>query len=448
MVPKEINLDIKYFRPRFWGLFLLNPTLMNTPDLYQIFLQYPKICIDSRKATKGSLFFALKGENFDGNQFAKQALTACAYAVVDNALEKLQKLAAFHRKRLGTPIIAITGSNGKTTTKELIAAVMEKKYKVAYTQGNLNNHIGVPLTLLSMDKEHEFGIIEMGANHLGEIQFLRKITAPDFGIITNVGKAHLEGFGSLEGVKKAKGELYAYLYENDGIAFVNYDNEHLEDMNPPHNVIYYGTKDFTHCQGQMLNNDAYLSFKWITLDELSSDEPDGYEEVRTIKTKLVGDYNFENALAAVCIGDKFNVDPVSIKEAIESYQPKNNRSQLSVTSLLDYYNANPSSMRAAILNFVKLDYPDKLLILGDMLELGEASVREHGAVIGLLQELELSQVFLIGEKFSKYSEIEAFSFFTNVDSCIAYLKLNQLKAKQVLIKGSRGIHLEKLVPYL
>ncbi len=439
---------------------------MNTPDLYQIFLQHPNVCIDSRKATKDSLFFALKGENFDGNKFAKQALTACAYAVVDDpdvveneryilvedALEKLQKLAAFHRKRLGTPIIAITGSNGKTTTKELIAAVMEKKYKVAYTQGNLNNHIGVPLTLLSMDKEHEFGIIEMGANHPGEIQLLCKIAAPDFGIITNVGKAHLEGFGSLEGVKKAKGELYAYLYENDGIAFVNYDNEHLEDMKPPHNVIYYGTNDFTHCQGQMLNNNAFLSFKWITLDELSNEEPVADENVRTINTKLVGDYNFENALAAVCIGDNFNVDPISIKEAIECYEPKNNRSQLSVTAnntlLLDYYNANPSSMRAAILNFVRLDYTDKVLILGDMLELGEASVREHGAIIGLLQEMELSQVYLIGTNFYNYSEIEAFTFFTDVDSCISYLKSNQLKEKQLLIKGSRGIHLEKLLPYL
>lgn len=439
---------------------------MNTPELYQIFLQYPTICIDSRKATKESLFFALKGDNFDGNKFARQALKKCAYAVVDDpdvvederyilvddVLEKLQKLAAFHRKRLGTPIIAITGSNGKTTTKELIAAVMEKKYKVAYTQGNLNNHIGVPLSLLSMDKDHEFGIIEMGANHLGEIQLLCKITAPDFGIITNVGKAHLEGFGSLEGVKKAKGELYTYLYENDGTAFVNYDNEHLEDMKPPHNIIYYGTKDFTHCQGQIISNELFLNFKWITLDELSSDELVRDEEIRNIKTKLVGDYNFENALAAVCIGEYFNVDPLSIKEAIENYRPKNNRSQLSVTSnntlLLDYYNANPTSMHAAILNFVKLDYPDKVFILGDMLELGEASVREHGAVIGLLQELGLSQVFLVGKNFSNYSEIEAFTFFADVESCMEYLKKNQIKAKQLLLKGSRGMQLEKLVPYL
>ena len=229
---------------------------MNTSALYDIFLKYPHICTDSRKASEDSIFFALKGENNDGNKYAEQALQKCPYAVIDNpeynvsdrcilvedVLDTLQKLAAYHRKRLGVPILAITGTNGKTTTKELVARVLSKKYKVFFTQGNLNNHIGVPLSLLSINKTHEFAVIEMGASHKGEIAALCKIAAPDFGIITNVGRAHLEGFGSFEGVKAAKGELYKYLHDNDGMAFVNYDNEILEDMNPPHNIIYYGTK--------------------------------------------------------------------------------------------------------------------------------------------------------------------------------------------------------------
>jgi UDP-N-acetylmuramoyl-tripeptide--D-alanyl-D-alanine ligase len=438
---------------------------MNTPDLYNLFLKNPEICIDSRKANKGSLFFALKGPNFDGNRYAKQALETCSFAIVDNpevvdgerfilvddVLLKLQRLAAYHRKRLGTPIIAITGTNGKTTTKELIAAVMSKKYKVAFTQGNLNNHIGVPLTLLSMTKEHKFGVIEMGANHQGEIALLCKIAAPDFGIITNVGKAHLEGFGSFEGVKKAKGELYRYLYENDGTAFVNYDNEHLEDMNPPHNVIYYGTNDFTHCQGQMLAANPFLSLKWLTLDELSADD-DLDDSSRTIQTQLVGDYNFENALAAVCIGDSFNVIPQDIKEAIEAYKPNNNRSQLckttSNTLLLDCYNANPTSMRKAIEGFHKQMQTNQVYILGDMLELGEASIREHGAIIGFLQELNITDAFLIGPFFSNYSEIDTYKYFDSVESLKVYLKENLLQNKQILIKGSRGIKLEEIVDFL
>lgn len=439
---------------------------MNTPDLYNIFLRFPKVFIDSRKVEKNSIFFALKGPNFDGNKFAKKALEVCAYAVVDNpdvvederyvlvdeVLSKLQWLAAYHRKRLGLPIIAITGTNGKTTTKELIAAVMSKKYNVAFTQGNLNNHIGVPLTLLSMTKSHDFGIVEMGANHIGDIKLLCKIAAPDFGIITNVGKAHLEGFGSFEGVKKAKGELYNYLYENDGIAFVNYDNEHLEDMNPPHNIIYYGTKDFTHCQGELLSSSPYLTFKWDTLDELSQEETKIKVDQRIIHTKLVGAYNFENALVAVCVGDNFNVSPQAIKVAIEQYNPTNNRSQMVKTSknfvLVDCYNANPSSMKVAVENFSIQDFENKTYILGDMFELGQASIREHGALLGQLQDIGVTEVYLIGPNFKNYSEIEAYSFFISVEEFSAFLKQHPLANKHILLKGSRGMKLENLLDFL
>jgi UDP-N-acetylmuramoyl-tripeptide--D-alanyl-D-alanine ligase len=441
---------------------------MNTPELYKIFLEHPNISIDSRTADPGSIFFALRGDNFNGNQYAEEALKKCAYAVVDdpkvvtsdkyilvgNVLEKMQRLAAYHRKRLGIPIIAITGTNGKTTTKELIAAVMSKKYKVAFTSGNHNNHIGVPLTLLQMNKEHEFGVVEMGANHIGEIEVLCKIASPDYGIITNVGKAHLEGFGSLEGVKKAKGELYKYLYENDGTAFINYDNEQLDEMNPPHSVIYYGTKEFTHCQGKIIPDGVFLKFRWISSDEASDDNgrEDWDKRGNLISTKLVGEYNFENALAAVCIGNTFNVCIQHIQEAIENYEPKNNRSQLtktvSNTVLIDSYNANPSSMKVAIANFGKLDFPNKIAILGEMLELGEASIREHGAIIGQIMELPFEDVFFVGPSFMQYKANDRFHFFSTTGDLIEYLQLNPIKNKQLLLKGSRGIQLEKVLTYL
>ncbi len=441
---------------------------MNTPNLYDIFLSCPKICVDSRKAESGSIFFALKGENFDGNRYAEIALEKCEYAVVENqevvkneryilvddALLTLQRLATYHRKRLGLPIIAITGTNGKTTTKELIAAVMATKYKVGFTQGNLNNHIGVPLTLLSFDATHEFGIIEMGANHIGEIAQLCKIAAPDFGLITNVGKAHLEGFGSFEGVKKAKSELYQYLHDNDGVAFVNYDNEQLEDMNPPHYIIYYGTKGFTHCQGRIEENGLFLKLRWIGSEDVMNDKDpvDWIQDGSVVQTKLYGKYNFENVLAAICIGNNFNVPDESINQAVENYEPKNNRSQIINTGknvvILDSYNANPTSMRTAIDNFSEVSLENKLLILGDMFELGETSIREHGVIIAQIKALNFKNVLFVGSNFYNYEGDDDYIFFKTRDNLINYLSRNQISDKNILIKGSRGMGLEKILPVL
>lgn len=439
---------------------------MKTSDLYELFIKYPNICTDTRKLEKNSIFFALKGDNFDANTFAADALKTCKYAVVDNpnvvkndayilvddVLDKLQKLAAYHRKRLGLPILALTGSNGKTTTKELIVSVMQKKFNVGYTKGNFNNHIGVPLTLLSFTGEMDFGVVEMGANHVGEIALLSKIVAPDFGLITNVGKAHLEGFGSFEGVKKGKGELYEYLYYNDGTAFINYDNEILEEMNPPHSAIYYGTKGFTHCQGRLESEGVFLAFRWLTSDESFEKEVDWEIENRYIQTKLIGDYNFENALAAVCIGNNFHVSETDIKQAIESYQPNNSRSQYKETEnnkvIVDSYNANPTSMKISLENFSKMPDTDKVVILGDMFELGSASIREHGVVVGLLEELHFNNAILIGEDFMNYSEIERYKFFKNTEDYYSYLKKNPIKNKLVFVKGSRGMKLEMVIELL
>lgn len=443
---------------------------MNTPTLYELFIKNPKICIDNRKAEENTLFFALKGDNFDGNDFAEKALEKCAFAIVDNpeivksdryilvenSLSKLQSLAKYHRKRLGLPIIAITGTNGKTTTKELVAAVMNMKYNVAYTQGNFNNHIGVPLTLLSFNQGHDFGIVEMGANHIGEIAELCKITAPDFGVITNVGKAHLDGFGSFEGVKKAKAELYQYLYDNDGVAFVNYDNEHLEDMKPPHSVMYYGTKGFTHCQGKIESNNPLLSVRWVSSNDISSDNNSNIteweQEDKLIKTNLFGLYNFENVMAAISIGSNFNISDVNIKQAIENYFPQNNRSQLLKTEkntlIVDSYNANPSSMKVAIENFNITNLSNQVLILGDMLELGTASIREHGVILAIIEECNFEQVILVGDIFNNYSSNEEFLFLSDSQNLISYLTENPIINKSVLIKGSNGMHLDKVITYL
>ena len=440
---------------------------MNTSALYDIFLKYPHICTDSRKASEDSIFFALKGENNDGNKYAEQALQKCQYAVIDNpeynvsdrcilvedVLDTLQKLAAYHRKRLGVPILAITGTNGKTTTKELVARVLSKKYKVFYTQGNLNNHIGVPLSLLSINKTHEFAVIEMGASHKGEIAALCKIAAPDFGIITNVGRAHLEGFGSFEGVKAAKGELYKYLHDNDGMAFVNYDNEILEDMNPPHNIIYYGTKTFTHCQGTLLESPIFMSFKWAPSDEVIAEESHTDEECYKINTHLIGSYNFENALAAVSVGYNFGISPSNIKAAIEEYVPQNNRSQMLKTEkgntlILDNYNANPSSMEAALNNFAKIDMPNKVLILGDMLELGSATHREHSVTLGQIRKLEFKNVYLVGQAFCSLNDTDGLHCFNNSEECGKYLETAKITNSTILIKGSHGTHMDKVVPYL
>jgi len=433
-------------------------------NLYSIYLQHPIICTDSRNCPSGSLFFALKGENFNANAFALPALEkGCAYAVVDqaeyalddrfilvnNVLESLQQLALYHRKLLGTKIIGITGTNGKTTTKELIAAVLKEKYNILYTQGNLNNHIGVPLTLLQLTSEHQIAVIEMGANHPGEIQFLCNIACPDYGIITNVGKAHLEGFGSLEGVMKTKAELYTYISASGQLIFINSGNALLLSMatksgiNQPDRILGYSLNDQDDAADYfagITNCSPFLSIKW------NKKGTDTHE----IKTHLIGSYNAENVLAAITIGNYFGVTTDQIKNGLENYIPQNNRSQLTVTEhnklVVDTYNANPTSMLAAILNFGQMNVEQKTLILGDMLELGDQSAEEHQIIVNLLQQNGLKNVLLVGKAFKKTQN--SYSNFENVDDLINFMHKNPLTNNYILIKGSRGIKLEKVIPLL
>ncbi len=443
---------------------------MNIEDLYKIFLNYPNICTDSRNAIDNSIFFALKGENFNGNRYALNALQNCRYAVVDekefaiderfilidNVLDTLQELAKYHREKLALPIIAITGSNGKTTTKELVKEILSKQFKVISTDENLNNHIGVPVTLLKMNSKTDIGVVEMGANHIGEIEKLCEIAQPNYGLITNIGKAHLEGFGTFEGVKKAKSELYKFLTDNDGLAFVNSDNEMLEDLNPPSRTIFYGTSEFTHCQGKNIESELFLQFKWVSTDNLSFDDIniDWDNKGRNVKTQFIGNYNFENVLSAVCVGNHFGISDINIKDAIENYVPSNNRSQLIKTQnnntiLLDAYNANPTSMEVAINSFSSLNVENKIFILGDMLELGSYSVIEHSVIISILSEMKLKKVFLIGENFFSLQTLSPdFNYFKDTDEFINWVKNNPIKSSTILIKGSRKNYLEKLIDYL
>lgn len=443
---------------------------MDIQDIYSIFVKHPSVSTDTRKLEENAIFFALKGERFNGNAFAEKALEKCAYAVidekkykkderfilVDDVLTVLQKLAYYHRRQLNIPILAITGSNGKTTTKELIYSVLSRKYKVAATEGNLNNHIGVPLTLLQMNAETQFGVVEMGANHIDEIALLCEIAQPDFGIITNVGKAHLEGFGSFEGVKKAKGELYNYLYTHDGTAFINSDNEHLNEMNPPHKTISYGTSKFTHVQGKMLESEWFVSLKWyahMALEEAEKARSDLWgDTTRTINTKLFGDYNFENVLAAITIGHYFRVEDRDIKEAIEEYEPTNKRSQVIETKenkvILDAYNANPTSMKTSLENFLKTKSNNKLVILGDMLELGKDAIIEHSNILYFLEDKKFENIILVGQQFIDSAFDFELQSFNHVDDLIDYLKNNPIKNQTIFVKGSRGIQLEKVVDWL
>src|SRR6185436_17116240 len=367
--------------------------------IYSAFLKADqKISTDTRKISAGCLFFALRGENFNGNDYAQDAINkGAAYAIVDdknlspdnrliftdNVLETLQHLSNFHRKQLKIKIIALTGSNGKTTTKELINVVLNQKFKTHATQGNLNNHIGVPLTLLSLGSIHEFAVIEMGANHQREIELLCKIAGPDFGLITNIGKAHLEGFGGFDGVKKGKGELYDYLKKINGKIFIHADKYILNEMCGDYkNVITYGHKNNFDCTGIMADNSSPL----LKIGWYSKDDP----EINFISSHLTGSYNFENILAAICIGNYFGIEKELIRKGIESYIPSNQRSQVieknSNTFILDYYNANPSSMEAAIINFDKNFSGKKIAIIGDMLELGNETEKEHQQVFNLISK--------------------------------------------------------------
>lgn len=446
----------------FFLVFFLNSLVqyqahsMNISEIYTLFQKYPIVITDSRKVVPNSIFFALKGDNFNGNKFALNTLeNGCRYAIVDeeeyaiddrfilvdDVLTCLQDLSREHRRALCIPILAITGTNGKTTTKELVNEVLRKKFRTSATQGNFNNHIGVPLTLLAMNSETEFGIVEMGANHSGEIKMLCEIAEPNYGLITNVGKAHLEGFCSFEGVKRTKKELYDYLFANDGEIFVNCENEHLLGMLNKQKKVFYGNSEEAFSKARFLQAEPKL------IIELRSAIGKLY-----IKTQLIGAYNFENVLAAVTLGRYFKIDEIDIKEALESYIPSNNRSQLMKTDknvlFLDAYNANPTSMIAAIENFASMKMKNKFLILGDMLELGDESQKEHLDLLSLLNKKELSDTLLVGSIFSNLTSTYKFKSFENVDDLLEYLEKLDLRDKYILIKGSRGIKLEKAIEKL
>ncbi|MEN6454045.1 MAG: UDP-N-acetylmuramoyl-tripeptide--D-alanyl-D-alanine ligase [Prolixibacteraceae bacterium] len=429
---------------------------MDIQNLYQLFQEHPVISTDSRDIPSGCIFFALKGGNFDGNRFAAESLEkGASYAVVDDpaaakrpefilvndVLETLQNLARYHRRKLNIPVLAITGTNGKTTTKELVSAVLRRKYMITSTQGNLNNHIGVPVTLLGMTSQTELAVIEMGANHPGEIAALCQIAEPDFGIITNIGKAHLEGFGSFEGVIKTKSELYDFLRQKHGRCFINTDNELLVTQAAGLDLLTYGTNDEAQLQGFPEQSSWYLTIRVLF--------PKGW---LYLKSKLIGSYNFENILAAARIGLHFGVEPTAIQKAIENYVPENNRSQLIQTGsnriIMDAYNANPTSMTAALNNFAKISYEKKTVILGDMLELGSLAEEEHQKIADLIELQHFDAVYLVGHYFSAVDAGTAMKF-DKTEHLSAHLDTQKPIAENlILIKGSRGIGLEKIIDKL
>ena len=431
---------------------------MNLSALYQIFLDCQLVTTDSRNCPEGSLFIALKGESFNGNAFAGKALeTGCAYAIidepeyavegdqryilVDDCLQTLQQLANYHRRQLGTQVIGITGTNGKTTTKELISAVLSQSHNILYTVGNLNNHIGVPSTLLRLKAEHDLAVIEMGANHPGEIKFLSEIVEPDCGFITNVGKAHLEGFGSFEGVIKTKGELYDFLRKKEGsTVFIHHDNAYLMNIAGGLNLIPYGTEDDLYVNGRITGNSPYLTFEW---------KAGKAGETYQVQTQLIGEYNFPNALAAITIGLFFGVEAAKINEALAGYTPQNNRSQLKKTNdntlIIDAYNANPTSMMAALQNFRNMEVPHKMLLLGDMRELGAESAAEHQKIADYIKECDFEEVWLVGEQFAAAEH--SFKTYPNVQEVIKELETNKPKGYTILIKGSNGIKLSSTVDH-
>ena len=441
---------------------------MEIKELYEIYKAHPVVTTDSRNCPEGSIFFALKGETFDGNKFAMQALEkGCAYAVVDNpslltphsslifvdnVLETLQDLARYHREQLDIPFVGITGTNGKTTTKELVATVLSKKYRVHYTQGNFNNHIGVPLTLLSIKPDCEMAVIEMGANHPGEIKALADIALPTCGLITNVGKAHLEGFGSLEGVINTKKELYDNLAERGGHVFVNAANPLLMNvLNVEQYTTYSSNNEVgADVNGRLLRCAPYVEFEWKTQFSTFNSQ---------LSTHFVGAYNLDNMLAAITVGLHFGVVEEDICDAISNYVPANNRSQLTKTErntlIVDAYNANPTSMMAAIDNFELMEGENKLAILGDMLELGEQSEIEHQTIVRRLVESKIEKVILVGKEFCKCTMHNAqftidnrFVVYESLDALLESQCVESLQSQLILLKGSNGIGLYKLIPYL
>lgn len=423
---------------------------MTTEELHNLYLQNQNIVTDSRLKVKNGIFFALKGANFDANTFAKAALeNGCAYAIIDNdeykendqyivvhnTLDSLQKLAKYHRKYLNIPIIGITGSNGKTTSKELINAVLERKFNTSFTQGNFNNHIGVPLTILSMNSKTELGIVEMGANHVGEIDFLCKIADPDFGLITNVGKAHIEGFGSFENIVNAKTELYRHIKEKSGKLFLNASDEILSKKAEGISSFAYGTETAL-VTGSVLSLTPFLQVSVCY-------ENEDFE----IKTQLLGAYNISNILAAFSVGVYFAVPIKEIVSALENYTPSNNRSQLlktaSNTLFLDAYNANPSSMKVSLDSFNASAGKDKVAILGEMKELGDCSIQEHTELKEYVLGLGFNQVFFIGNWHTTGQ-----GHYRSTEEFISELKSKPINNKHILIKGSRGNRLETIVEFL
>ena len=427
---------------------------MDIEYIHSLFLNCKSVSIDTRKIQANSLFVAIKGDNFDANTFAKEALEKGAlYVIIDNkdyyvdqrtilvedSLTALQELAKFHRQYLKLPIIALTGSNGKTTTKELINVVLSKKYQTKATLGNLNNHIGVPLTLLSFDSKTQIGIVEMGANHQKEIEFLCHIAQPDYGYITNFGKAHLEGFGGVEGVIAGKSEMYSYLSQNDKTAFVNLDDAIQVEKTKALKTYSFGI----HKEKADVNIDSITANPFVKIQ---------YSNLE-IHTHLIGLYNANNINAALTIGKYFGVEDNSIKEALEGYIPENNRSQLMTKGtnqiILDAYNANPSSMAVAIQNFLQLDNANKIMILGDMFELGEESLQEHQAIISLLLNENRIRCFFIGKDFNLNKiDKENFIFYETFDTFSNYLKDTKIENSSILIKGSRGMALERTLEFL
>ena len=440
--------------------------IMDIKELYRIYQQHPCITTDSRDCPQGSIFLALKGETFDGNQYAAQALDkGCALAIVDDpkvavddkkyilvkdCLQTFKYLAREHRRQFSIPVIGITGTNGKTTTKELIAAVLSEKFNVLYTQGNFNNDVGVPKTLFRLNKEHEIAVIEMGASHPGDIKTLAETAEPTCGLITNVGRAHLQGFGSFAGVVKTKGELYDFLRtREDGLVFLNADNDYLVDMLTDELwVTPYSTdpeKQYQCISGEVIECNPFLKFRWR--EPLMELEENGRStKWHKVQTHLVGAYNIDNLLAAIAVGINFGVDRKMICHALENYVPTNNRSQLTITEhnrlIVDAYNANPSSMAAALENFRLMEAPHKMAILGDMRELGEASAEEHQKIADLIAECGIDEVWLVGNEFAN-THCD-YRKFKDVEEVKAELAQHRPEGYQILIKGSNGTKLYQL----
>lgn len=435
---------------------------MTIEQLYQLYKESPIVSTDTRNIISGSLFFALKGDKFNANEFASKALDAGAryavideatyavddrYIVVENVLSTLQELARYHRKQLSIPIIGITGTNGKTTTKELLLAVLSTEYKTFATKGNLNNHIGVPLSILAIDDTIEMAIIEMGANHQGEIAFLSEIAAPTHGLITNVGKAHLEGFGSFEGVKKAKGELYDYLKEHHAVLFLQADNAFLQAMESQRNietVVRYGFSDSNAIVGKLEAANPLLTIAWRLHDD---------EAFETVATQLTGSYNTENILAAAAVGHFFGLSMSSINRGISGYTPTNNRSQVTRTTrntvIADYYNANASSMAAALDNIHVIEASQKVIVLGDMFEMGEESFEEHKKLVAATLQIPTIRTIFVGKAFfAQRNDNNAAEFYETTDQAKQALIAHPISGSTILLKASRGMAFESLMEVL